>query len=358
MRGRTLLLSALPALAAGILLLFIAYGSPASLASRMMHWAEFALLVPKAPDGWLELAGAYLSVFTPGTLVLGGAGVLFLGVSRRPLLLSALVTILAAAVWPLWFSPKETLLFSPLLVLLIAAGATAIMRTPLRRPIRTLVYGGGVMVLLLPWLVGLQGHHGDTAWGPGFAQRPLDRPVAGGRTARPVVGDGLAIPTREGHRPLWGHGAVLLGGGWRRFQTARADERRAALALALRERLPVVRIPRSGLLEEAELTRQGFTTAMPFIRGELQAGEYRVRVFTRGGESLRLLQMPATSTNEVMTALARDGEGVLPTGVIVLGWAEPLRRLVLVNPKLCRPLGPSSLRMDLRGVQPPPVEAP
>jgi hypothetical protein len=149
-----------------------------------------------------------------------------------------------------------------------------------------------------------------------------------------------------------------LGGGWRRFQTARADERRAALALALRERLPVVRIPRSGLLEEAELTRQGFTTAMPFIRGELQAGEYRVRVFTRGGESLRLLQMPATSTNEVMTALARDGEGVLPTGVIVLGWAEPLRRLVLENPKLCRPLGPSSLRMDLRGVQPPPVEAP
>lgn len=355
--GRTLLLSALPALAAGTLLLLIAYGSPASLGSRMMHWAGFALLVPKAPDGWLELAGAYISVFTPGTLLLGGAGLVFLGVSRRPLLFLALVTILAAAVWPLWFSPKEMLLFSPLLVLLIVTGATAIIRTPLRRPIRALALGGGAAVLLLPWLVGVQGHHGDTAWGPGFAQRPLDRPVAGGRTARPVLGEGLALPTREGHRPLWGHGAVLLGGGWRRFQTARADERRAALALALRERFPVVRIPRSGLLEEAELARQGFTTTLPFIRGGMQPGEWRVRVFTRGEESLRLLEMPALSGTDVITALARDGSGRLPSGVIITGWAEPLRRLVLEDPARYTPLGPASLSLDLQGVQPLPAEA-
>ena len=222
-------------------------------------WAAYRLK-------WQVLLTADLALLTPAAILLIVLGLVFLArTQRRTALFVCAGTIPAIPYLTFW--PKELIWFFPILVLCVLAGYVAIVKWRMRSRLGWLIQTGLIVLLLIPWVVGIRATAGDAAWGPGFELQPYDRPSAGHDVLALRIGSGAAVSTPEGPRPLWGHGAVLLGGNWRRLAHQLAADSLSVVRTALDGGLPILVMDGGTGALVCELARLRFMPKDPMYSG-------------------------------------------------------------------------------------------
>lgn len=120
------------------------------------------------------------------------------------------------------------------LVIVMTYGVVSIQK----KSLMYVLYG----VVFIPWILGLQ-VNSNTAWGPGFEVRSIvnsdinevnfnpDRSTSI-KDVNVVIGSGMAMPTSEGPRPLFGFGKVLLSD-WNFFVENHNSERESSVNYAI-----------------------------------------------------------------------------------------------------------------------------
>jgi hypothetical protein len=297
--------------------------------------------------GDIRVFGALAMFFSPAFLLAGVTGVFLMVLRKGPQRWFVVALTLFAAVWPFWSTAKEIIVFVPAFGLLFVQGLVRIWQTDTRTAGRIVMKTLFVTLLLIPWIFGLHMTYGDSAWGPGFELTPMSRPVgAGVRDVHVVAGTGAAFPTNEGVRPLFGHAAVLLGGGWRAIARSHSEEIDLALSVAVDKSMPVLAGMHYDAFVMNSAVRMGFMTGDPEFRGYERRPVVR-HLTNADGRKLILVRQP-------IGALVRDSVNVLQilaeTGsTSVVCWSEPggMRRLYLFAPEALRELGPRTAILDL-----------
>jgi hypothetical protein len=299
------------------------------------------------------------SFASPAFVSLAALGWATLAVRRRPLAVLALVSVVLVASWIPHGIPKYLLPAAPAAVACTAAGLLALWDLGSRRKTLSLALRGAVVALLLgPWIVGIRVDDPDVSWGPGFETRPPGSEVAGpafeglvyrggDRRAWPAVGAGLALPTSEGPRPLGGHAAVLLGGGWRRLTRELDRERRDAFELAYEMNVPLLQQHGEGFV--SQLAGMGFATSDPSPRIAKNGIEGpAVRTFT-GPDGAELVVLRCLR----QSSLTRGGEefrrlrDIAGDRVVIYAMGETIRDVYSKSPDAVHLLSSTSAVLDL-----------
>jgi hypothetical protein len=300
-------------------------------------------------NGLLSIALILSPLLTPVMVLLAGIGFIQLIRVKNPLWVVVLVGLAGILPWLPTGTPKNLITGLPGLFLCAAVGFDAIwnqIRLPkYRRAFRSAL----VMVLIGPWLLGLQVEKGDTAWGPGYEQKPFDRPVSEGLRVRPVFGSGSAFPTPEGPRPIYGYLDNLIGGKFREFVLNNAAERDAVINAARAQRLPIVVTNWSPDYYLADLYALGYFTT----DGSSHPADFAADLVYRGYMAvdqapvdLYYREMIDPNTEDAVAALSP----LLATGdrVALTGYSGTLRTLYLYCPAALSALGNTSAVVDLR----------
>jgi hypothetical protein len=182
-------------------------------------------------DWKLSLARAQ-TFFTPTLAILSAIGFYVLARNKEPLAAVTIFAILPVAGVILYGVPKWFITAIPSLIGCAVFGLCMVVR-------RLKSWRMVSVSAVFPWLIGVQWLYGATAWGPGFELQPYYN--VGKHRFGPYLafGPGMAIPTPEGPRPLFGHGWVLLGA-WKTFVTQYASEQEAAVLNAVKSGLPLL----------------------------------------------------------------------------------------------------------------------
>lgn len=178
--------------------------------------------------------------FTPAFVLLGILGFVVLLRRKNPLWLLVLVGILSVLPWLRSGNPKFIITSLPVLALLFVVGLAEVWQWFYMRMWQVAGMLLLFAILLLPWVVGVQVALPDNAWGPGFALQSYAYENAEHVSVSAVLDSGMAFPSPEGPRPLWGHAYVLFGGGWRDLVSRDAAERADALNMARDANIPLV----------------------------------------------------------------------------------------------------------------------
>ncbi len=235
--------------------------------------------------------------------------------------------------------PKNLLTAWPALTLCFVYGLEMLWRFTSQR--RWQIFGSlALLVLLLvPWGIGVRVTRSGTAWGPGFELRTFDYKDVDGTDFELTIGAGAAFPTPEGPRPLYGHGYALLGGGWRNLVQASALERQQAVELAIQRGLPLVVTNWTPDYYLLELSNRGFTTSDPFEQDKT-ATYFTLRRFVDLQGQTVLLFYHETEADDVETMLsALSTLEVDSEAVILSGYPGVMRAVFERFPAALQPLG-------------------
>lgn len=262
------------------------------------------LVASRTSVSWFTTLGGFQPVFTPAAVVLGTAGFISLIRLQPRLGIVAAVGILPVLPMMLGGVPKMIIPAVPGIMLCVVKGLEIIFFSTLRFRAAMVLKWATALILLGPWIFGIRVYSSDTSWGPGFeVASPATSSKAKNATAivkgrvdergisiasfSPTIGGGFAIPTPEGPRPLGGHAAVLLGGGWRRLVREVEQERHNLVQQAILQQRPIVQDNRNALILIA-LTQMGFTTKDSKVR-TVAFGIGERRFFNSAGQELRII---------------------------------------------------------------------
>jgi hypothetical protein len=213
--------------------------------------------------------------------------------------------------WPFNGSPKEILVFIPGLAIPALAGSALLLRT------KNAGWSAVLMLLLaIPWVLGIQVSYANINWGPGFELHEYDGPI-GDETASfaLVPATGSAFPTWEGPRPLGGHWHALLGGDWRSYLVRQVEERHQAIALAEESGYPLLFIPQNFEFFVLDLTRKGYTSSSP---SRAKSGEQSVqRLFHRPDSSSVVVVQPLSGVSFTDPQLEAELAHAAPEGKVI-----------------------------------------
>ncbi|PWH11793.1 MAG: hypothetical protein DDG60_16585 [Anaerolineae bacterium] len=289
-------------------------------------------------------------LFTPGLIGLALLGLTHLMRTRHPLLLPVMAGLLSALPWLKSGVPKFIITSLPPLVLLVGLGGWVLMQFAQRRNLNVILLMLSLVVLVSPWLVGVQLSRANAAWGPGFEMRRFDEPTAESGV-RVVLGPGAAFPTPEGVRALYGHGWVLLGE-WRNFTQKAATERQQVIETALRLKLPIVVTHWAPEYYLNALYARGFQTSDPYDRLGVD-GLFTERRFQHAnGETVVVYyaELEGEQTTFVSEALSRLAA---PSMIVLTGYSRTLRELYQAHPNAVQSLGFNSALLQLEQLRAP-----
>ena len=286
--------------------------------------------------------------FSPAFLLAAVVGWIVIIRKQTPMRWFVIIMTLFAAVWPFWSTPKEVLVFVPFFVILFCQGAFCVWQCGVKRTWSAIWRISFVVLLLLPWLIGLQISFGDKSWGPGFELRPFSHPVGSGiHDVRLVLGAGAAFPSNEGVRPLFGHASVLLGGKWREFAEKNSREIDQDVQIAYERSLAILTFDGYDSYLMNSAVRAGFTTKDSKRRPE-EKDPYVRRLVDKMGKKLILVGL-TVDTSEldstgILWAIQKGGAEKM------VCWSEPsqMRGLYRLAPSALEELGPRSAIIDLR----------
>lgn len=137
-------------------------------------------------------------------------------------------------------------------------------------------------VVIVPWFIGFQ-IKSNTAWGPGFEVRSIINSEINETNFNPdkstsiddvnvVFGSGMAMPTSEGPRPLFGFGKALLTE-WYRFVSNNNIERESSVNYAIENNCNILQDVNHSLIT-SKLCELGYVTEDEFKAGS-QFGIHR-----------------------------------------------------------------------------------
>jgi hypothetical protein len=287
---------------------------------------------------WKMALSRVHTLFTPGFTLLSAVGYYILLRRKHPLAIIAPLAILPIAKLVLYGVPKWFITATPSLVACAVVGLCFFWQ---RRAQRYAMLG----LLVLPWLIGVRWSYGGIAWGPGFELQPYNRIARSTSFFSPTVGPGMAIPTPEGPRPLFGHAWVLLGE-WKRFVNEWSSEQDAAVIKAIEARVPL-------LLYDEE---QGWIVNIYCSHGyftkdseERTIGDDSIieRRWT-GPEGTKTRMLLFVKPNQLFEASAVERmRRVASDTVVISGYSSTLIRLQEIAPESLEPLGKRTALLHL-----------
>jgi hypothetical protein len=183
----------------------------------------------------LAVTAAAISFITPAVGLLLLLGIIYCVKTKKlfPLVLLAISILpyFTLGIIPMYKYMITTVL--PLIIVL-AYGFISIKK----KALRYVLYAA----IVVPWFIGLQ-IKSNTAWGPGFEVRSISNNSINTTNFNPdkstsikdvsvVFGSGMAMPTSEGPRPLFGFAKVILQD-WNQFITIQNNERESAVNYAI-----------------------------------------------------------------------------------------------------------------------------
>ena len=145
---------------------------------------------------------------------------------------------------------------------------------------------------------------------------------------------------------MFGHGMVLLGGGWRKLIDGMATERRRAIQEALRLSVPLLQDRGQGLAV-AELAGFGFTTTDAWNRRLGNNFIVERRFLATGAKSLRMLRLVDRGSLYRKEDLDELRRIIGAPKVVIYGYTSTLRGLYRLAPDSLWKLGPGSAILDL-----------
>lgn len=314
-------------------------------------------------DSWFATIGAYQTLFTPAFVVFFLAGITYTYRERRSLLLMLLLGIMSVSPYLFSREPKMLLPAFPVMCLSIAIGVNQMWFGKSNRRYLMLARVASVVVLALPWLVGIQFTSKDTLWGPAFQIRTVSQDSYGDRTQNRVqnkgsdnrvsianfsldFAGGFAVPTPEGARPVGGHAFVLFSGEWLKFIAELDEERRKTVDLSLSSHLNILQDEGNSYLT-TKLLEIGFVTADP-RRNLIADGVNERKFFDSHGNQLSIQILSSSKSlfdgNQIEELLKLN-----PSKEVILycGSSSTLKRLAEMCPECIVPLGPFSAIVDL-----------
>jgi len=338
--------------------------SGASTATIMQHLAlgrDVAFDTSRFPVDLLNSVLYVQSLISPAFLVLVLTGLGVLLARRNLLVIIVMVGVTLILPWAPRGVPKIMLAGVPGMAACLAVGWLAVWNLGGTRKRRAWAVRLTLSGLLLgPWMIGIRVDDPNISWGPGFHMRRYDQaadrepelPGAGRvqtkRRIWPVVGAGLALPGSEGPRPVGGHAAVLLGGGWRALNLDLDHERRRAISWALEMGVPLLQDQGEGYAV-SHLAEMGFTSTDPAakLRRDLEIGPVERTFRSPRGDMLLVLRCQDRSS------LTQGGEEfqrlvqISGATVVIYGYGGTMRSLYDLAPDALRVLGPASAVLDL-----------
>ena len=150
-----------------------------------------------------------------------------------------------------------------------------------------------VCLIFLPWIFGLQ-IQSSSAWGPGFEVRSITNNSLIETNFNPdkstsindvtiALGSGMAMPTPEGPRPLFGFGKVLLED-WYHFVATINIERESSVNYAIENKCNILQDVNHGFIS-SKLAEYGYGTDYEFNA----LGEYGIhRIFNKETDSVSI----------------------------------------------------------------------
>ncbi len=308
-------------------------------------------LTPNTPtslvDGLLRMALTLTPEFTPAFIVFVALGLLIVLKRKNPLWLVVAVGVLSVFPWLRSGNPKFIITSFPVLALLFVIGFRETWQRLSRRKLQWIGMLPVFVLLLLPWVVGVRIAFPKIAWGPGFSLRQYDYQDVDSASVDVVLGAGMAFPSPEGPRPLWGHAYVLFGGGWRDMVTQNALEREAAIETALSEQIPIVVTSWSPDFYLNILYANGYQTDGKTWRsanGELFSSR---RFYDSNGNQVDILftELEAESLDILWSGLEKIA--TQRDSVILVGYPNTMRAFYLKAPNAMRALGAEIAQIDL-----------
>jgi hypothetical protein len=290
-------------------------------------------------------------MLSPGFIIFIFIGFLKVIRDRNPFWQVILISVLGILPWLLSGVPKFIIIVIPSLVFCFVEGFICVIDLIRPKHYNVILYIIIFLMLIGPWVIGIRVTQEGTAWGPGFELRPFNYSDVPGTKLALSFSSGAAFPTTEGPRPLYGHGYVLLGGGWNKFINAAAVERQRSIDAAISIKAPLVVTSWSPDYYLDDLYAMNYTTTDPFNRNDA-SGYFKERNFFRqGGDTVTLLYhelQGAEILNNLQPFMTLNNS----TGKIVMvGYSQTLRALYKIYPSAMSVLGPNSAIIDLDVLQ-------
>ncbi len=281
--------------------------------------------------GLMVTAANLQPLLTPALLLTAVVGFSLLAKRRNPATLLVLLGIaLTARYIPLGI-PKWFLVAVPGLITCALAGFSAIWHA---RTAAVLMRAGLLACLIAPWLIGVHTISGDSAYGPGFEERPYNRPLTTKRMFRLVPDAGALVPTAEGPRPVGGHAYVLLGGGWRRVLQQSAQELNGDAQFAVGHGLPILQDLGQGYVV-ASLTGLGLRTT--------DSWKLESRTFVSPDGAARVHVIRPRDREDLFSPAGLQHILDLAGGsrMVAFAYSSTLRRIYKLAPDSLEQIGPS-----------------
>lgn len=304
------------------------------------------------------------TLITPVVVLLACVGIILL-FRRRPdlflIVLAGGVTILPVVKYGV---TKMIITCVPVVMLCMIQGLDAVLRyRTSHRWLTGFVRLGVIFLMLMPWFVGVKFHSTDSLWGPGFELRMPGVDTTDSKTilfnasvlrqSFPItgisvaVGDGMALSTSEGPRPLGAYGAVLLGGGWRAFVLERDGEMQDIVMWAITHEKPLLIENRSSMIF-AKIVANGYrlVDAPPYDEHDLKVYRYTFENDSGGQLAVYYLDQrtdlfKVDRARELMPIL---GEGQIP---LYTAYTSTLQKIYDIAPQSVNVQSPFTALFDL-----------
>ena len=290
--------------------------------------------------------------FTPAFILFILWGFIALLRRKNPLWLLVLVSVLSVFPWLRSGNPKFIITSLPVLALLFVVGFAELWQWLYMRIWQVAGMLPVLLLLLLPWLVGIQIARPDTAWGPGFSLKNYDYQDVDSTAFHVLLDAGMAFPSPEGPRPLWGHAYVLFGGGWREMVSQNAAERATALYTAQETQIPLVVTSWSPDFYLNMLYAEQYQTKVP--TWDSHEGEiFSVRNFRDGhGGALDIFfaELDVSGLDKLLVGL--EALSHQNDAVVLVGYPSLMRAFYAEMPDALTALGAESALVDLTVLSP------
>jgi|GEM_PF-6576747 len=291
-----------------------------------------------------------LPFISPAFAMISGIGFLVL-LYRRSLLI-LLFFIGAVLVAPVFVSgvPKQLLPAVPAVSLFAVVGFHFIWYQIENTTLQRGMQGLFLIVLLVPWFVGVTIEEEDAQYGLWFEPMPYDREEITDEGVRFHIGPGRAYNTPEGFRPLFGYSFVFAGD-WRDFMQEQNDFYHVIVQEAIDSDLPIVVTMYPNAYEVNRLIGLGYTTTdVEYREFDLDPQYVERRFVNEEGDSVTVLyhELLTDSSPEELIELRYIAERY--DTIIWRGYMHTLRHAYYIAPETLTRLTPNSAILDLQGL--------
>lgn len=241
------------------------YISGYSLMDIVNVYSESVDYVGEKEHSLMVLGASSLSLFTPALLLLTCLGIVY-GIKYKNLKLLGLFIFSVLPYFSIGLVPvyKYMITVLPPLVLIVIYGFI----NTKSRVFKTVIG----LAVILPWILGFQ-LNTNSAWGPGFeiSKKAIKKSESLDfnpdksteiKSVKPVLGSGMAMPTPEGPRPIYGYLKVFLTD-WNAFVEAFNQERLEAVNYALENDINILQDVNHSYVH-TKLAESGYTTSQAF----------------------------------------------------------------------------------------------